>query len=95
MNYQDLPLVNNEDIHNFELIVDGHHAFIDYRAKGNKLYLVHTEVPEGLQGRGVAEALVQKTLEYMEKRNLKLVPLCQYVQIFLKRHPEWNRLLAE
>lgn len=94
MNYDDIELVNNEAIHNFELVVDGHRAFIDYKTKDNKIYLIHTEVPAELEGRGVAAAIVEKALTYIEQKGLKLVPLCAYVQFFLKRHPDWTRLLA-
>ena len=94
MNYDDIELVNNEAIHNFELVVDGHRSFIDYKIKDNKIYLIHTEVPAELEGRGVAAAIVEKALTFIEQKGLKLVPLCAYVQFFLKRHPEWNRLLA-
>jgi predicted GNAT family acetyltransferase len=94
MNYDAMELVNNEAIHNFELMVDGYRSFIDYKQKGDKLYLIHTEVAPELRGKGVAEALVEKTFRYIEAKGLKLVPLCVYVQLFLKRHPEWNRLLA-
>jgi predicted GNAT family acetyltransferase len=94
MDFDDIELVNNEAIHNFELVVDGYRSFIDYKQKGDKLYLIHTEVAPELKGKGVAEALVEKTFRYMETNGLKLVPLCVYVQLFLKRHPEWNRLLA-
>jgi len=94
MNYQDMGLTNNEAIHNFELIVDGQRSFIDYKKRDSKIYLVHTEVPQELQGKGVAEAMVEKTFNYIEGHGLKLVPLCSYIQAFLKRHPEWNRLLA-
>jgi predicted GNAT family acetyltransferase len=91
--YEDIQLLNNVDIHNFELIIDGHRAFIDYKLKGDKMYLIHTEVPEALANKGVAAAIVEKTFKYIEEHHLKLVPLCVYVQQFLKRHPEWERLL--
>lgn len=94
MKYQDIPLINNEALHNFELIIDGKRAFIDYKQKGDKIYLIHTEVPEELEGMGVAAAIVEKTFNYIESNHLKMVPLCVYVLAFLKRHPEWNRLLA-
>jgi predicted GNAT family acetyltransferase len=94
MNFADIELINNEAIHNFELFVNGHRAFIDYKTKDNKIYLIHTEVPAELKGMGVAEALVKKTFNYIEQHQLKMVPLCSYIQIFLKRHPEWNRLVA-
>ena len=94
MNYESIELVNNEAIHNFELMVDGYRAFIDYKQKGDKVYLIHTEVAAELKGKGVGEAIVEKTLTYLEQHNYKLVPLCVYVGKYLKRHPEWNRLLA-
>ncbi len=92
--YNDLPLINNEAIHNFELFVDGHRAFIDYKQHGDKVFLIHTEVPVELEGKGVASALVEKTFKYLEEHHLKMVPYCEYIKVFLKRHPEWERLVA-
>ncbi len=94
MKYEDISLVNNTEAHNFELTVDGAVSFIDYKQKGDKIYLIHTEVPEEMEGHGIAAALVEKTFIYLEQHNLKIVPLCVYIVAFLKRHPEWNRLLA-
>jgi predicted GNAT family acetyltransferase len=94
MKYEEVPLVKNEAIHNFELTVEGHRAFIDYKQKDDKIYLIHTEVPVELEGKGVASAIVEKAFNYIEENNLKLIPLCVYVASYLKRHPEWNRILA-
>jgi len=94
MNLDNIEVANNEAAHNFEMIVNGQRSFIDYKQKDNKMYLIHTEVPAELQGQGVAEAMVTKTFEYMEQHKLILVPLCTYIQAFLRRHPEWDRLLA-
>ncbi len=94
MKYEDIPLVNNEAIHNFELTIGGNRAFIDYKLKGDKIYLIHTEVPVEMEGMGVAAALVEKAFNYIEAHQLKIVPLCAYIVSYLKRHPEWKRLLA-
>ncbi|MES2275581.1 MAG: GNAT family N-acetyltransferase [Bacteroidota bacterium] len=94
MDYSNINLINNIPIHNFELFVDGERAFIDYKQKGDKVYLIHTEVPATLKGRGVAEAIVDKTMHYLEEHHLTMVPLCVYVKHFLTVHPEWNRLVA-
>ncbi|TWR26951.1 N-acetyltransferase [Mucilaginibacter achroorhodeus] len=94
MKFDDIELVDNEAIHNFELTIDGQRSFIDYQVRGEKIYLIHTEVPEALQGQGVAEALVEKAFSFIEGKGQKVVPLCAYVQIFLKKHPEWDRIVA-
>ena len=91
--YENIPLIANQPIHNFELIIDGHRAFIDYQQRGNKYFLIHTEVPVDLEGHGVATALVEKTFKYIEEQNGKIVPYCAYIKAYLKRHPEWERLV--
>jgi predicted GNAT family acetyltransferase len=92
--YNDIPLINNEADHKFEITVNGEIAFIDYLQRGDAYLLVHTEVPEALQGQGVAAALVEKTFKYLEANGFKMRPYCEYVQAYLNRHPEWNRLLV-
>ena len=94
MKYDNIELVNNEAIHNFEFVVDGQRSFIDYQLRGDKIYLVHTEVPAELEGRGIAAAMVEKAFKYIENNSLKMVPLCAYIQQYLKLHPEWDRILA-
>jgi predicted GNAT family acetyltransferase len=95
MEYEDLSVNHNTTEHRFEMKIDGEYAFIDYKQSGDKVYLVHTEVAAPLEGRGVAAALVEKTFKYLEEHQLKMVPYCSYVQHYLRKHPEWNRLAAE
>ncbi len=40
--YNDIPLINNEAKHEFEMFVDGSRAFIDYLQRGDTFLLVHT-----------------------------------------------------
>lgn len=93
--FKALPLVNNKELQRFELEVDGYTAFIEYKESGKQMILIHTEVPAELEGQGVGTAIVEKTLESLEANQQKLVPLCPFVISFLKRHPEWNRLLSD
>lgn len=94
MNYNELSLKDNTDKHRLELVVDEHKAFIDYKLSDHKLFLIHTEVPSALEGKGVGSAIVQKALEFAKHNQYKVVPLCVFVQAFLKKHPEWNEIVA-
>lgn len=92
--YIELLLVKNEENHRFELEVDGYKAFIDYQERNNIIRLIHTESPEELSGRGVATALIEKTLVYLEENKYELVPLCPLVFAYIKKHPEWKRIVS-
>ncbi len=91
--YVNLQLVKNEKENRFEMIVDGSTAIIEYKEFPGKIALVHTEVPPAIEGKGVATAIVEKALNYIEQNNLKLIPLCPVVAAYVKRHPEWNRIV--
>ena len=94
MSFENNPLHVNQNEHRFEIEIDDQKAFINYKKSGNKIYLIHTEVPPEIEGKGVASALVEKTLIYLQENNLQLVPMCSYVQRYLQKHPNWNTLLA-
>lgn len=91
---KDIPLIQNEAQQQFELHIDGQIALVAYMEKDNKYALVHTEVPEALEGRGIASILVTKVLTLIESQGRKIIPLCPYVKSFLQRHPEWERIVA-
>jgi predicted GNAT family acetyltransferase len=95
MKYQDIELKDNKTQHALEMWVEGQRSFIGYELEGDKVYLMHTEVPEEQTGKGIATELVEKAFTYLEEKDLKVVPACSYVRAFLKRHPDWNRIVAE
>ena len=95
MSYKNIALHVNEAEHRFEIRVENNIAFIDYKKSGRKVYLIHTGVPSAIEGKGVASALVEKTLQYIDEHEEELVPLCSFVQSYLEKHPEWNRLVKK
>jgi len=38
--------------------------------------------------------LVEGVLEYAERNNLKIVPLCPFVAAYVNRHPTWQRAVS-
>lgn len=91
--YQQLVLRNNIDDQRFELDVENEMAFLEYRKKENAYVLIHTEVPETLEGMGVAAALVEKVFMFMKENKFSIIPFCPYVIAYLKKHPEWDFLV--
>ena len=64
----------------------------DYRIEGGVMILPHTEVPEALQGQGIAGKLVKTALESARRQGLKVIPSCSYVDVYMRRHPEYDDL---
>lgn len=73
----------------FELAVDGHVAFINYRQMPAKLVLVHTEVPKELGGRGIGSALAKGAFALLRARGLKAEIHCEFLQGYLQKHPDY------
>ncbi|SDL73758.1 GNAT family N-acetyltransferase [Chryseobacterium taihuense] len=93
--FDNIPLVKNEDKKRFEIEVNGYFAFIDYKENSKQIALIRTESPKELAGTGAAAAVVEKTLEYIEKNGKKLLPYCPYVFAFIEKNPEWKRIVDE
>ncbi|VAW30709.1 Predicted acetyltransferase, partial [hydrothermal vent metagenome] len=61
----------------------------------NIVYLTHTEIPAQLEGKGIGSALVKQVLQDIREKDLTLVPLCPFVALYIKRHPEWKALVLK
>lgn len=49
----------------------------------------HTGVPDSMRGMGVGKALVERLVEDARHKQVKIVPLCPYVNAQRRKHPEW------
>jgi len=72
----------------FELVLPEGTAELVFRRHDDQLLLVHTEVPEGLSGRGVGGELVRAAVDHAVAEGLTVVPLCPFAQRWLRRHPD-------
>jgi uncharacterized protein len=78
----------------FELNVDGHIAFANYRNIDGVIAITHTEVPPALRERGVGPRMMLEMLEQIRAENLKVRPLCSFARFVIAQHPEYRDLLA-
>lgn len=70
-------------------------AKIEYIKTKDKIHLTHTEVPKELNGKGIGSALAKLVLEKIKKDELILVPLCPFVAMYIKKHPEWKEIVSK
>lgn len=78
----------------FEATVEGLRCEVDYQLVDSVMHITHTGVPRPLEGRGLAAALVSHALGWARAQGLRVQPVCSYVQVYIRRHPEWQDLLA-
>lgn len=81
-------VVDDSAAHRFVLDTDGHRAELVYRRVGDRLVLVHTEVPDALGGRGIGGRLVRAAVDSARIRGLTVVPECPFARQWLERHPD-------
>lgn len=95
MNLADTPVKDNAHKHRFELDYADKVAIVEYKKLDDEtLALTHTEVDPSLEGQGVGSHLVKGVLEYVDHNNLRIVPVCPFIVTYLKRHPDWSRLVS-
>ena len=86
---------DNPALGRFEMASGDSAAFVEYRRAGDRIALLHTEVPEAMSGKGVGSTLVRGTLDAVRAEGLKIVPRCEFVAAHIERHPEYRDLLAD
>jgi uncharacterized protein len=80
----------------YEIERDGETAgFINYRRDDDgTITLVHTDVDPKWEGRGVGSELVRGVLDDLRERGLRVRPLCPFVAAYIRRHPDYEELIA-
>ena len=85
---------DNQARNRFEFEIEGAIAFVSYRKSPGAITLEHTEVPPELGGKGVGSRIARATLDAVRAQGRKLTVECEFIQGFMKKHPEYNDLLA-
>ena len=86
-------IVHHPERNRFEIHENGMTAFVEYLPYNGGIDLIHTIVPQAMQGRGIAAMLVGAAMKYARTHRLKVMPSCPYVPVYLERHPEDNELV--
>ena len=63
-------------------------AEVTYVPQGDSVAIDHTFVDPSLRGQGIAEQLVDRVVEEMQKEQMKVLAVCPYVVELFKRKPD-------
>jgi len=85
---------NNTAKSRYEYQVDNATAFANYHIKDGILYIDYVEAPEQLRGTGAAGKLMQWVMEQARRDNIKVIPVCGYAAAWLRKHQEYEDMLA-
>jgi len=88
-----LAITNNTKKNQFENHFGGKMSVLGYRVDGDTITFTHTEVPKEVSGSGIAGALADTALRFAEASGYKVVAQCAYVASYIKKYPEYEKLL--
>jgi predicted GNAT family acetyltransferase len=89
-----IAVTHNEARQRFETTVEGQLCVADYQLRNDVMWMTHTGVPPAVGGRGIAAELVRVALAWAEQKGYRVEPSCSYVAVYMRRHPETQKLLA-
>lgn len=88
-----LNLVNNEFLRQFEIMVDGSMARLEYAEQERKIFLTKLIVPENISTSTLREDFIRLVLNHVAERNLKVVPTSPDVASFVRSNKRYKEML--
>ena len=88
MQHHQYIVSNNEKEQRFEIHQENEIAYLEYRFYKSDIALMHTFVPDSLEGKGIASALAHHALDWAREHQKPVMVYCPFVAAYLKRHPE-------
>ena len=89
----ELTLVNNEFLRQFEIEIEQKLARIEYSEQERKIFLTKLSIPEEIQNQEFEEAFIVKVLEFIENKNLRVVPTSPKIASFVRKNRRYKKLL--
>jgi len=92
----DITLSDNADAHRFELHKGGVLAArSEYNLLKGAVMFTHTEVSAQFEGQGLGSKLAAFALGDVRKRGLHVIPVCQFIAGYIRKHAEYLDLVSE
>lgn len=89
----ELTLKDNDFLRQFEIAVDNHLATIEYSLQERKIFLTKIHIPEEIKEDDFQNTFIKIVFENIEERNLRIVPTCPAIAIFIRKNKQYRGLL--
>jgi len=90
---EDITLVNNEFLRQFEVKVKNELARIEYAEQERKIFLTKISIPETVESSEFEEQFIVKVLEFIADKNLRVVPTSPKIAGFVRKNKAYKSLL--
>ena len=88
-----LTLENNQFLRQFEVVVNGSMARIEYAEQERKIFLTKLIVPEDLNTTEFKDEFIKTVLDYVAEKKLRVVPTSPEIAVFLRKNKRYKELL--
>lgn len=80
----------------FEIEQDGKISYLEFETDSHGWMTIwHTEVAEGLRGKGIGLELVTTAFQYAKENSLLVDVICPLANHLVEKHPEFKALLRK
>jgi uncharacterized protein len=83
-----LEVIHLQERERFEIHVEGKIAELDYRLRDGVISFTHTGVPRELGGQRIGSQIVRAGLDHAREKGYKVIPVCSFVDAYIRRHPD-------
>jgi len=70
-------------------------GIVEYEDAGHDRALMHTEVFDAFEGKGVGGALARGVLDDIRARGVKVRPFCPFIAGWIRRHQDYLDVVAD
>jgi predicted GNAT family acetyltransferase len=88
-----LILENNEFLRQFEVVVNGSMARIEYAEQERKIFLTKLIVPEEIDTAVFKDEFIKTVLDSVAEKKLRVVPTSPEIAVFLRKNKHYKELL--
>lgn len=90
-----ITVSDNPAAQRYEAVMDGEvAAFADYEVQADAVLFPHTEVLPRFEGKGVASKLATFALADVRAKGLQVIPACEFIAGYIRKHPEYLDLVS-